>query len=152
MPVALAPAQAPAEATATLEPQPIAVAVAREPERAGMIQIALAPPAPSTAMVATLEPQPIPAALAREPANRQLLAAQLALATPSVQAQPAQASPQDTETAGAETPPAPTVIVVAMAQHRAAPVSQDEVEVKEIRIERRAPRYFTDYRGAMFFM
>ena len=25
-------------------------------------------------------------------------------------------------------------------------------DVKEVRIERRAPRYFTDYRGAMFFM
>ena len=47
---------------------------------------------------------------------------------------------------------ATTAIVVALAQHSAAPASPEDSNVKEVRIERRAPRYFTDYRGAIFHM
>jgi len=45
------------------------------------------------------------------------------------------------------------VTVVALSQHHSAvAVPAEDSQPKEIRIERRAPRYFTDYRGAMFFM
>jgi filamentous hemagglutinin family protein len=46
---------------------------------------------------------------------------------------------------------APAAIVVALAQ-QATPASSDNSKVKEIVIERHAPRFFTDYRGAIFHM
>jgi len=47
---------------------------------------------------------------------------------------------------------APEVVVVAMTQQVEGAAPEAAHKVKEIRIERRIPRYFTDYRGAMFFM
>ena len=69
----------------------------------------------------------------------------------SVQKQPAQGE-FDAAQVPPEAQPAATVIVVAQAQTRAAAAPQEESGAKEQRIERRAPRYFTDYRGALFFM
>ncbi len=142
--LALAPV---AEVLATLEPQPIAAAGENETERNRVTLLAFAPVVPAIELVATLEPQPIAAAGENEPERNRVTL--LALA-------PVQ--PEPSQTAGLESyrervrKSAPAVIVVAMAQHSATPASREESSVKEVRIERRAPRYFTDYRGALFFM
>jgi filamentous hemagglutinin family protein len=137
-------------ALATLEPQPIAVAAPSEPDREPALLPALAPPA-APQVVATLEPQPVPVREAQEPGELRALARRLAAAQPVAQSQPVQL-----QAAAArhhhEPRPAPAVTVVALAQHSAAPASAEGSRAKEVRIERHAPRYFTDYRGAMFFM
>ncbi len=143
-----------AEVVATLEPQPIPAALVNEPERGDTLLLALAPAASTAEVVATLEPQPILLRQAQEPEYLRTLASQLAAVQPPAQALQVQIAHADVDPAHGrhETQAAPTVIVVAMAQHGAAPAPQEDSKVKEVRIERRAPRYFTDYRGAMFFM
>jgi len=142
--------RAPAAAMfATLEPKPIA-AIATERERGSILPAALAQAGPTLAVVATLEPQPIEPRAARESGELFALARELAAAPRPVQT--AQLPAEPLRHAVHVPPPAPTVIVVALSQHPAAPAPAAETEIKEVRIERRAPRYFTDYRGAMFFM
>jgi hypothetical protein len=121
------------EPVATLEPQPIPVAAESEPERNVAALLAFTPAPPAVEVVATLEPQPILVHQALEPEDIRTLARQLAVAQPLAQS-------------------APAVIVVAMAQQSATPAREEASNVKEVRIERRAPRFFTDYRGAVFHM
>jgi filamentous hemagglutinin family protein len=152
--LAFAPVLPAAEVVATLEPQPIPAALVSEPERSGTMLLALAPASPTAEVVATLEPQPILLRQAQEPEDLRTLASQLAAAQPPAQTKPVQVAHADVDLAHGrhEAQAAPTVIVVALAQHGAAPGPREDSKVKEVRIERRAPRYCTDYRGAMFFM
>jgi hypothetical protein len=143
---------APEQPVATLEPQPIPVALESESDRAMLLALAPAPPAID--VVATLEPQPILIRQPLEPEDIRTLAIQLASAQPPAQPKPAPVAGLENDPGQRRHEPrfAPTVIVVALAQHGATPAPQEDSQVKEVRIERRAPRYFTDYRGAMFFM
>jgi hypothetical protein len=88
---------------------------------------------------------------ADEPGELRLLARELAAVSPP--AQPVQLAQLhgDGAQAGRQLQPANAVVVVALAQHGAAPAAA-QAKAKEVLIERHAPRYFTDYRGAMFFM
>ncbi|MBI5911291.1 MAG: filamentous hemagglutinin N-terminal domain-containing protein [Betaproteobacteria bacterium] len=152
---ALAPALAAVEVVATLEPQPIPAAGENESERNRVALFALAPALPAVEIVATLEPQPILLRQPLEPEDiRTLVGSQLAAAQSPVQPRLAQASDLEGEhgRGRGERKAGPAVIVVALAQHSATPAPQEDSNVKEVRIERRAPRYFTDYRGALFFM
>ncbi len=140
------------EIAATLEPQPIATSIAGEHEPVRGLLTAIADAAPVLA-AATLEPQPIAARAAHESVDLRALAREFADALEPALSRPVQVARLRAEAAPHEVSapqPAPTVIVVALSQHAAAPA--EHTEVKEVRIERRAPRYFTDYRGAMFFM
>jgi filamentous hemagglutinin family protein len=143
-----------AEVVATLEPQPIPVAIESEAERNSATLLAFAAVLPAAEVVATLEPQPILLRQAQEPEDLRTLASQLAAVQPPAQTMQVQVAHADVDPAHGrhETQAAPTVIVVALAQHGATPAPQEDSKVNEVRIERRAPRYFTDYRGAMFFM
>lgn len=124
---------------ATLEPQPIPAAGENEAERNHVTPVALAPAPPAVEVVATLEPQPILLRQSTEPEDIRMLA-------------PGPDLGGDRGSGGKERKAAPAVIVVALAQHSARPVPEENSNVKEVRVERRAPRYFTDHRGAMFFM
>jgi hypothetical protein len=135
---------------ATLEPQPIAAAGENESERNRVVLLALAPALPVAEVVATLEPQPVLLRQPLEPEDIRTLAAVQPPAQPKLAQAPIQE--RDPEPGRRARSAAPAVIVVALAQHNAVPVTQDDSGAKEIRIERRAPRYFTDYRGALFFM
>jgi filamentous hemagglutinin family protein len=150
--LALASAPPAIDVVATLEPQPIPVALENESDRAMLLALAPAPPA--VEVVATLEPQPILIRQPLEPEDIRTLAIQLASAQPPAQPKPAPVAGLENDPGQRRHEPrfAPTVIVVALAQHGATPAPQEDSQVKEVRIERRAPRYFTDYRGAMFFM
>ena len=151
----LAPLVPTAEPVATLEPQPIAAAGDNEPERSRVTLLALAPVLPAAEQVAALEPQPILLRQPLEPEDIGSLAANRPVDVPlPLESRFAQApeQPGDGGEGRYERRPAAAVIVVALAQHSAAPVPREDANVKEVRIERRAPRYFTDYRGAMFFM
>ncbi len=153
--LALAPTLPAAEMVATLEPQPIAAAGENESERKRVTLLALVPALPAAEIVATLEPQPILLRQLLEPEDiRTLAGSQLAAAQSPVQPRLAQGSGLggDAGQGRKERKAAPAVIVVALAQHGATPASREDSNVKEVRIERRVPRYFTDYRGAMFFM
>jgi filamentous hemagglutinin family protein len=153
--LAQAPRVPAAEMVATLEPQPIPAVVATEQEPGRALPAALAEAGPAIAVVATLEPLPLELHAARESGELHALARELAVAPQPIAARPVQVAQLQAEPArhGDHVPqPAPTVIVVALSQHAAAPAPAADAEVKEIRIERRAPRYFTDFRGAMFFM
>lgn len=127
------------ESVATLEPQPIPAAGENEAERNRVTVFALAPARPAVEVVATLEPQPILLRQSAEPEDIRMLAQGPDLGG-------------DRGPGGKESKAAPAVIVVALAQHSARPVPEENSNVKEVRVERRAPRYFTDHRGAMFFM
>lgn len=137
--LALAPARPAAELVATLEPQPIPAAGENEAERNHVTLVALAPARPAVEVVATLEPQPILLRQSPEPEDIRMLAQGPDLGG-------------DRGQGGKERKAAAAVIVVALAQHSARPVPEENSNVKEVRVERRAPRYFTDHRGAMFFM
>lgn len=145
---------APEQLVATLEPQAIPVAVESESERNAAMLLTLVPALPAAEIVATLEPQPILVRQAQEPEDMRTLASQLAAAQSRAQPALAQVAQPELDPAPSRDKPqsAPTVIVVALAQQGAAPAPREDSNVKEVRIERRAPRYFTDYRGAMFFM
>ena len=145
--LALAP-----EVLANLEAQPIPVAMDAEsvPERTTLL--ALAPD-----VLANLEAQPIPVALdAEPPAGRTTQVAMApiqAIAEPQELEQVAQETQVRAEPARMEARnAAPAAVVLALAQHAESPARAEHAEIKELRIERRAPRYFTDFRGAMFFM
>ena len=152
------------------EAQPVAVLAAMVPERNSAGLVAQLPVPPAVEPVATLEPQPI--ALRAESEHERNGATLLALApTPPVveaaakpQAQPIatrQASEPDFSLiAGLEVDPAqgrymrrsaPHAIVVALAPQTASGASGNS-NAKEIRVERPAPRFFTDHRGAIFHM
>ena len=139
----------------TLAPPPIPAAGAEESERDRVALFALTPAPPALEVVATLAPQPI---LLRQPLKpediRALAGSQLAAAQSPVPPKLAQPSDLEGEPGRGrrERKAGPAVIVVALAQHSATPASQENSNVKEVRIERRAPRYFTDYRGAIFYM
>ncbi|MBE0613835.1 MAG: filamentous hemagglutinin N-terminal domain-containing protein [Burkholderiales bacterium] len=133
--LAFAPAEPPAEMSAARSPQPLALAFASaEPpaERA-----ATRSPQSATLAFAPAEP---PAEAVAAPASRAILVANggdAEAASPGVHG-----SPQSS----------PAVIVVALAQHTVASAPHEDAPAREVLIERRAPRYFTDFRGAMFFM
>jgi filamentous hemagglutinin family protein len=149
------PSPAAPEPVATLEPQLIPAAGENESERNRGTLLALAPAPPVVEVAATLEPQLILMRVPREPeAIRTLADSQLAAVQSPEQPKLAQASGSDGDAGQGrkERNAAPAVIVVALAQQAATPAPQEVSKVKEVRIERRAPRYFTDYRGAMFFM
>ncbi len=152
---ALAPALPAVEVVATLEPQPIPAAGENESERDRVALFALAPVLPAVEVVATVEPQPILLRQPLEPEDIRTLAdSRPAAAQAPVQPKLAQAAGLEGEHGGGsgERKAGPAVIVVVLAQHSATPAPRGDSNVKEVRIERRAPRYFTDYRGAMFFM
>ncbi len=149
------PVAAPPEPVPTLEPQPIPAAGENESERNRVTLFALAPALSAVEVVATLEPQPILLRQPLEPEDiRTLAGSQFAAAQSPVQPKLAQASDLEGEPGRGrrERKAGPAVIVVALAQHSATPAPQEDSNVREVRIERRAPRYFTDYRGAMFYM
>lgn len=153
--LALASRQTSEVATATLEPQPIPAAIAIEQESRRALPAALADARALAAVVATLEPLPIPVRAGPESGELRSLARELAAAPQPLQSAPVQVAqlPTTAERHEVHAPlPEPAVIVVALSQHAAAPAPAAHAEVKEIHIERKAPRYFTDYRGAMFFM
>ncbi len=153
--LALAPALPAVEVVATLEPQPISAAGENESERDRVALFALAPVLPAVEVVATVEPQPILLRQPLEPEDIRTLAdSRPAAAQAPVQPKLAQAAGLEGEHGGGsgERKAGPAVIVVVLAQHSATPAPRGDSNVKEVRIERRAPRYFTDYRGAMFFM
>jgi hypothetical protein len=120
---------------AARSPQPIALAFASAEPPAEIA--ALRSPQPTTLALASAEP---PAETAAVPASR------------AIRAGNGSAAQAESATAREAPRSAPTVIVVALAQHTVAAATQQDAPVKEVLIERRAPRYFTDYRGALFFM
>ena len=142
--LALAPAEPPAESVAILAPRPFAPVAKHEPEHDAEFRLALAPAAPPAELVATLAPQPMLALAPAEPPAE--MVASLAHRTDAVIVEIGPERGRD------QVRRAPAITVVAFADARAHPVAQQESQTREIRIERRAPRYFTDYRGAMFFM
>jgi filamentous hemagglutinin family protein len=155
--LALAAALPAVQLLAAQEPQPIAPAAEGEQQPGGAKLKTVAAALPAAEPVATLEPQPI--AVAAESAREGATLLALASAEP---ASPALSQPEpDLSLAGGlEVDPAqgrytrrsaPPVVVMAMA-HPPAPASSDDSKTREIRVERQAPRYFTDHRGAMFFM
>jgi len=150
---ARAPALPAVEVVVTLEPQPIPAAGENESERNRVAMLALAPTPPAAEVVATIEPQPVLLHLSPEPEDIRTLAFSPPVAAP-VQAKLAQAPGPENNSGQVRKGrnSAPAVMVVALAQDSAAPAAKEDSNVKEVRIERRAPRYFTDYRGAMFFM
>ena len=101
---------------------------------------------------ATLEPQSVAVRQTAEPDDVRTLAAQ---------AMPSMAPPERLQVAAAETDTGQVrrersagaaVIVVARAQQSGMLAVEEGSNVKELRIERSAPRYFRDYRGGVFFM
>ncbi|MCC6657136.1 MAG: filamentous hemagglutinin N-terminal domain-containing protein, partial [Rhodocyclaceae bacterium] len=160
-----------AEVMANLEAQPISVAPEAEPIREPTSLLALASAEPPAEMAATRSPQstmlafasaepPAEMAAVRSP---QPIALAFASAEPPAVAVAAPASrairvadgsdAEATSPRTSQTPrPSPAVMVVALAQHSVASAPHEDAPAKEVRIERRAPRYFTDFRGAMFFM
>ena len=177
--LAFASAEPPAEMTAVRSPRPLALAfVAVEPPAEMAATRSLQPTTltfasaePPAEMTAVRSPQPLALAfVAVEPpvemaATRSLQPTTLAYAPAEPPAE-AVAAPASRAIRGAngrdaeaafprtrQTPrSSPAIIVVALAQHAAAPAPHDDAPAKEVLIERRAPRYFTDFRGAMFFM
>ena len=145
--LALAAAEPPAEMVAVRAAAPIAVASAAQSENAAVLALAAAEP--PAEMVAVSAAVPIAIASAARPENAAVLA--LAAAEPPAELV-ATPLPAPIQVARVPLRSGPTLIVVALAQHGAAPPPQEESRVKEVRVERRAPRYFTDYRGALFFM
>jgi hypothetical protein len=142
------------EVVATLEPQPVPVAFESESERNGVPLLARTAVPVRAEVMATLEPQPILARQVSEPEDVRMLAGQ-------VPALAALAPPERAQVAALESDPGrgrrqrragETVIVVARAQQSGMPAAEEGSDLKEVRIERRAPRYFTDYRGGIFFM
>ena len=140
------------ELVATLEPQPVYAAFEGEMERNGVPIFARAAPVGAAEVLATLEPQSVAVRQTAEPDDVRTLAAQ---AMPSV------APPERLQVAAAETDTGQVrrerragaaVIVVARAQQSGMLAAEEGSSVKELRIERRAPRYFQDYRGGVFFM
>ena len=146
--LAFASVEPPAEMVATRNAPQLTLADASAVQTDSALVRAYPPVEPPAAMVATRTPLPaaIAAAGAAPAQNAPLLA--LAAAEP-----PARLVQQDTEPAARHPAlrSAPVVVVVALAQQHTASAPQEST-VKELRIERRAPRYFTDYRGALFFM
>jgi len=147
-------AEPPADAVATPASQPVMVAVASaaQPDSAPLLAyVAVEPPAES---VATRNP-PLAAVAAQSLAQSDSAPALVfAAVEPPAEFAPARPAQKEAESAPGRLAPSssPTVVVVALAQHTLAAAPREEAAVKEVRIERRAPRYFTDYRGAMFFM
>ncbi len=141
---AAAPSEPAPEYIATLEPQPIAVAPESEPERLGAMLFEYLAARPVVEVVATLEPQPVLLRQTIETDDVPMLAERIALAPGSASSEPAPRR--------AERRPGAAVIVVARAQQSGMPAAEEGSSVKEMRIERRAPRYFQDYRGGVFFM
>jgi filamentous hemagglutinin family protein len=179
--LALASAEPPAEMAATRSPQPATLAFVSAEPPAEMtavhsqqpILLAYASAEPPAEMTAARSPQPVELAFASAEPPAELVASlplpastdMLALASAEPPAETAavavsrairagDGSAAQAESATAREAPrsAPTVIVVALAQHSVAHAPQQESPAKEVLIERRAPRYFTDYRGALFFM
>ena len=151
--LALMPVRPVIEMLATLEPQPIAVIGESEQERNSATLLALTPVAPVRELVATLEPQPVLVRRIFEPEEVQSLAS-LPVARQAL-TQLAAADAAEVESAqlrNARKAAGPVMVVAALAQPGAAVASHEDASVKEIRIERRAPRFFTDYRGAIFHM
>jgi filamentous hemagglutinin family protein len=150
-----APSQRSRETAVALATLPVAAAPESESERNNATLLALAPILPAAEVVATQEPQPILLRPPLEPEDiRTLAGSQLAAVQSPAPPKLAQASGADGDAVQGrkERRAAPAVTVVALAKHSATPAPQEDSNVKEVRIERRAPRYFTDYRGAMFFM
>lgn len=129
---------------------PVAVAAPRERGVDHGLLLALAPAAPAAAVVATLEPQPVAQREAAEPSELRLLARELTSAPPAP-AQPMQVAQLHSDEAQGERQPQPASAVVAVALSQHAPAAAQS-KAKEVLIERHAPHYFTDYRGALFFM
>ena len=177
--LAFAPAEPPAEMVATRSAQPITLVFASAEPPAEMvatrsaqpITLAFAPAEPPAEMVATRSAQPTTLAYApaEPPAEMAAMRSEkpitLAFASAEIPAEAVAVRASHTVGAGGGSEAraesanvrralrsAPAVIVVAMAQHGVAPASAQDAPVKEVLIERRAPRYFTDYRGAVFFM
>ena len=133
--LAFASAEPPAEMTAVRSPQPVALAfVAAEPPADMAATRSLQP---TTLAFAPAEP---PAVAVAAPASRAIRVADGSDAEA--------ASPRIRQTPRSS----PAIIVVALAQHTVASAPHEDAPAKEVLIERRAPRYFTDFRGAMFFM
>lgn len=152
---AVAHASVPVAAVAALSaatPQPQAIASATPGEAHGAALRAPAPAAPAAVAAATPEPQPVVQREAAEPGEPHRLARELASAQPA-QTQPVQLAPlqEDGARGGRQLQPANPVVAVALAPQVALPVAA-QPKAKEVLIVRHAPRYFTDYRGAMFFM
>ena len=140
------------EPVATLEPQPVYAAFESEMERNGVPIFARAALVSAPEVLATLEPQSVAVRQTAEPDDVRTLAAQT---------MPTMAPPERLQLAAAETDTGQVrrerragaaVIVVARAQQSGMLAVEEGSNVKELRIERSAPRYFRDYRGGVFFM
>jgi len=144
----------PAEMVATRNAQPVAVAAARAPQTDSAPLLVFASVEPPADMVATRNPQPVAVAVVSAPHTDSPTLLAMAAVEPPAQAWQAQLAQQEAEPATGRQVQrsAPMAVVVALAQHSARPAPQEDSNAKELRIERRAPRYFTDHRGAMFFM
>ena len=150
---AIAPASVPVAAVAPLSaatPQPQAKANAIPDEAHGATLRAPAPAAPAAVAAAT--PQPVVQRKAAAPGEPHWRARELASAQPA-QTQAVQLAPLQGDGAqgGRQLQPANPVVAIALAPPVALPVAA-QPKAKEVLIVRHAPRYFTDYRGAMFFM
>lgn len=135
--LALASAEPPAEMAAVRNPQPIA--------------LASAPAEPPAELLASQSLRAVSSALA--PASAEAPAETVAArASPALRDGDANEAEAEVATELKRPRSAPAVTVVALAQHAVVHAPQQSIQLKEVLIERRAPRYFTDYRGAMFFM
>ena len=153
-PLVFASVEPPAEMVATRNAQPVAVAAARAPQTDSAPLLVFASVEPPADMVATRNPQPVAVAVVSAPHTDSPTRLAMAAVEPPAQAWQAQLAQQEAEPATGRQVQrsAPMAVVVALAQHSARPAPQEDSNAKELRIERRAPRYFTDHRGAMFFM
>ena len=133
--LAFSAAEPPAEMVATRSPQPTMLAFA-----------SAEPPAEMTAM-RRAQPTALAFAAAEPPAE--MVATEVSRADYAGEGSRLKAESANLRRALRS---APAVIVVALAQHAGGAAPQQDAPVKEVLIERRAPRYFTDYRGAVFFM
>jgi len=149
-----AAAEPPADKVATRISQPVTLAVASAAPADSAPVLVYAAAEPPADRVATRISQPVTLAVASAAPADSAPVLVYAAAEPPVQSTHVQLAQREAESLPIRHAPrsAPAIVVVALAQHSAAPASQEESRVKEVRIERRAPRYFTDYRGAMFFM
>ena len=153
-PLVFASVEPPADMAATRNAQPVAVAAASTPQTDSTPLLVFASVEPPGEMVATRNPQPVAAAVVSAPQTDGPTLLTMASVEPPAQAWQVQSAQQEAEPATGRQVQrsAPRAVVVALAQHSARPAPQEDSNAKELRIERRAPRYFTDHRGAMFFM
>jgi filamentous hemagglutinin family protein len=152
--LAYAAVEPPAEMVAPRKLQPVVLAAGSAAQTDSAPVLAYAAIEPPAEMVATRKLTLITVVAASEPQPDSAAVLALAPAEPPAQSMRVQRAQRELDAAQVrpEARPAPTVIVVAQAQTSASPVLQEKAGAKQLRIERRAPRYFTDYRGAMFFM